>query len=101
MKIDVRGGRVLLVVGEGATAVVTDDTHDTKPILVAVSGSKLVFPKSKFAEPVGAYFANGTVVDIADTKSEWLADAFRFLGFTLRKRKPLVRYKKEKKREQR
>lgn len=87
---------MLLILGDGAVAHV-ENKLDSKAILVAANGSKLHLDGD--TETVGACFTNGAALDVADTESAWLIDTLRFLGFTLRKRKPTVPYKEKRKRD--
>ena len=77
MKITVRGGKALLVIGDGAVARVTNE-RDSQATLLAAEASTLHVGKDK--ENMGAVFTNGAAIDLDDA---WLVEALRFLGYVI------------------
>lgn len=73
MKLTIRGGSALIIVGKGAVAVV-EENHDVAATLVAGSGGTLYDDKAK--EPVAACFMNGAALK----SRRWVVSSLRFLG---------------------
>lgn len=78
MRITVHGGKLLLVVGDGAVARVVDtNRHDTQATLIGEDGLYLN------GKPLGAAFINGAALAVDD---KWLVEALRFLGYVVYKK---------------
>ena len=81
--ITIKGGKALLVLGDGAVAHLTNN-DDTKMFCVSATNAKLVYNR----RPIGAVFTNGAACELPPL---WALEELRFLGLRLQQKRPRSR----------
>jgi hypothetical protein len=81
--ITIKGGKALLVLGDGAVAHLTNN-DDTKMFCVSTTNAKLVYNR----HPIGAVLTNGAASELPPL---WALKELRFLGLRLQPKRPRSR----------